>query len=132
MKNPIRRKHILSAAKKHERKPGGQPHNQNAIKHGFYSAIFKKTERALLSEIPLDDLSAEIELIRVTSQRFLRALVASKDELDFEAQLTALRAVNLSAHSLATLLRAQALGVAYRRDMAEATEWNQNASPSDI
>jgi hypothetical protein len=78
--------------------------------------VFKESERRLLDQIPLTDLSAEIELIRVTNKRFLEALVASKDELDFDTQLTALRAVNLSAHSIATLLRAHALATAIQRD----------------
>ena len=99
---------------------GGQPGNHNAVKHGYYSSIFKATERRLLDQLPLTDLSAEIELIRVTNKRFLQALSASKDDLDFETQLTALRAVNLSAHSIATLLRAHALTAALNRDAAEA------------
>jgi hypothetical protein len=78
--------------------------------------VFKEGERRLLDQIPLTDLSAEIELIRVTNKRFLEALVASKGELDFDTQLTALRAVNLSAHSIATLLRAHALTAAIKRD----------------
>ncbi len=102
-----------------DRKRGGQPGNTNAMKHGFYSDMFKQEERRILSEIPLDDLSAEIELLRVTNRRFLDALIASKDRLDFDTQLTALRAVNLSAHSIATLLRAHALGTLARHDMGE-------------
>jgi hypothetical protein len=98
---------------------GAQPGNHNAVKHGFYSAVFKENERRLLDQIPLSDLSAEIELIRVTNKRFMEALVASKGALDFETQLTALRAVNLSAHSIATLLRAHALTAVMNRDEAE-------------
>jgi hypothetical protein len=103
-----------------KRKKGGQIGNHNATKHGYYSSIFKATERRLLDQLPLTDLSAEIELIRVTNKRFLQALSASKDDLDFETQLTALRAVNLSAHSIATLLRAHALTAALNRDADEA------------
>ena len=102
------------------KRPGAQPGNHNAVKHGYYSSIFKATERRLLEQLPLTDLSAEIELIRVTNKRFLQALSARKDDLDFETQLTALRAVNLSAHSIATLLRAHALTAALNRDAAEA------------
>jgi hypothetical protein len=94
--------------------------SHNALTHGYYSSIFRATERRLLDQIPLTDLSAEIELIRVTNKRFLQALAASKGDLDFETQLTALRAVNLSAHSIATLLRAHALTAAFNRDAAEA------------
>ncbi len=103
----------------HAKSRGGQPGNTNALTHGFYSSNFKNAERQLLAEIPLDDLSAEIELLRVTNKRFLDALAASRDQLDFETQLTALRAVNLSAHSIATLLRAHALGALVRQGWAD-------------
>jgi hypothetical protein len=88
---------------------GAQPGNTNAVRHGFYSAAYKAQERSMLADLPLTDLSAEINLIRITNPRFLQALKASKGELDLQTQLTALRAVNLSAHSIATLLRARAL-----------------------
>ncbi len=99
---------------------GAQPGNRNAVKHGFYSSVFKAQERSLLAHVPLTDLSAEIDLIRVTNHRFLEALKASKGDLDLETQLIALRAVNLSAHSIATLLRAHALSAALSDDAAEA------------
>jgi hypothetical protein len=99
---------------------GGQLGNQNALKHGFYSTLFKERERRLLEQMQPADLSAEIELIRVTSARFLEALAASREPGDFEANLTALRLVNLSAQSIAMLLRAQALSGSLRKDMDEA------------
>jgi hypothetical protein len=111
-----------------ERNRGGQPGNRNALKHGFYSAVFKAHERRMLEHIPLTDLSAEIDLIRVTNHRFLQALKASKGDLDLQTQLTALRAVNLSAHSIATLLRAHALTAALDEETAEAL---RNLPPLD-
>jgi len=102
-----------------KKKRGAQPQNQNARKHGFYSALFKARERALLDQIPAADLSAEIELIRLANVRFLEALQASKSTLDYDACLTALRAVNLSAHSTAMLLRLQA---APRADITSAAQ----------
>jgi len=98
---------------------GGQPGNNNAYKHGFYTALFQQHERQLLDNLPAADLSAEIELIRVTSARFIESLMASRGTLDYESNLTALRLVNLSAQSIATLLRVQALTGAASREMAE-------------
>ena len=72
---------------KNRQQRGAQPGNHNAVKHGYYSSVFKEAERRLLEQIPLTDLSAEIQLIRVTSKRFLQALTASKDHLDFDTQL---------------------------------------------
>jgi len=90
--------------------PRGAPHgNRNALKHGFYSSVFKAHERRVLSQLPLTDLAGEIELIRVANYRFLEALNLSKAPLDVDTQLAALRAVNLSAQSITSLIRAQAL-----------------------
>ena len=90
--------------------PHGAPlGNRNAWKHGFYSSVFKARERQLLSRLPLTDLAAEIELIRVASLRFMEALNKSDRSFDVETQLAALRAVNLSAQSITSLIRAQAL-----------------------
>ena len=110
------------------RSRGGQPGNHNAVKHGFYSSVFKARERSMLLDLPLTDLSAEIDLIRITNRRFLQALKASKGDLDLQTQLTALRAVNLSAQSIATLLRAHALTAALDEETAEAL---RNLPPLD-
>ena len=83
--------------------------NRNALKHGFYSSVFKENERRVLNHIPFTDLSGEIELIRVANFRFLQALNLSQEPLDVETQLAAIRAVNLSAQSITNLIRAQAL-----------------------
>jgi hypothetical protein len=108
-----------SAADPRPRSRGAQPGNHNAFKHGFYSSIFRQHERRLLDELPVTDLSAEIELIRIANRRFLEALSVSKPDLDLQTQLTALRAVNLSAQSISTLLRAQAITSALTRDADE-------------
>jgi hypothetical protein len=104
-----------------KKKRGAQPGNTNACTHGFYSSAFKTKERLLLSQLPTTDLAGEIELIRVTNYRFLQALNATHAPLDFETQLSALRAVNLSAQSIVSLMRAQALTAATSRDANEIT-----------
>jgi hypothetical protein len=127
---------------KSKRTKGAQPGNQNARKHGFYSSTFLSREQKLLDELPAADLTAEIELIRVTSARYLRSLRETKGTDDYEANLTALRAVNLSAQSIAMLLRAQAYTGAnaaqLEKDLAEieariregeAQETGDNTSP---
>jgi len=113
------------------RRRGGQPGNRNAVRHGFYTSIFRSKERSLLQHIPLTDLSAEIDLIRITNRRFLRALKASQGDLDLQTQLTALRAVNLSAHSIATLLRAHALTAALSEEGAAALSGLDGPTPED-
>jgi hypothetical protein len=117
-----------SIAHPRAKRRGGQPGNTNAVKHGFYSAVYKAHERTMLADLPLTDLSAEIDMIRITNRRFLQALEASKGELDFQTQLTALRAVNLSAQSIATLLRVHALTAALDEQTEDAL---RNLPPLD-
>ena len=90
-------------------KRGAQPGNDNAYKHGFYSASYKADEARLLDESQASDLSAEIELIRVMNMRYLESLKASSEPLDAETQLSALRAVTLSVQAITGLLRLQNL-----------------------
>jgi hypothetical protein len=109
------------------RRRGGQPRNINARKHGFYSRHFKDRERKLLESLDPADISAEIELIRVTCARFLSSWNQSNGASDYEASLTALRAVNLSSQTIAMLLRAQAITGAPREELAEFLKTMQAA-----
>ena len=53
------------------RKRGGQPGNLNALKHGFYSKHYQKSELKDLEEI--GDLQEEIQMLRVVTRRLLEA-----------------------------------------------------------
>jgi hypothetical protein len=124
---------------KQKKSRGAQPGNHNAYKHGFrasepqanlahaggkgrqdYSHLFREHERRFLDEQPLTDLSAEIELLHVTTARFLEAMQASDRSRDYESNMNALRLVNLSAQSIAALVRVQLLTGALARDAEEA------------
>ncbi len=106
-----------------KKKIGAPLGNQNAYKHGFYSAAFKAAEQRLLSEVPAHDLTAEIELIRIGSLRLLEALDAAGKPTDLSTQLTALRILNLSAHSITSLLRTQAWAADARQSAADYEEY---------
>jgi hypothetical protein len=94
-----------------KKKRGTQPGNDNAYQHGFYSTVFKGHE-------PLGvDLMAEVELIRAMNIRFLEALKSSTEPLDPETQLSALRAVALSAHAITSLIRVHHLHASADRQM---------------
>ena len=54
-----------------KRKRGGQPGNLNALKHGFYSKHFQKSELKDLEEI--GNLKEEIQMMRVVTRRLLDA-----------------------------------------------------------
>ena len=87
------------------RKPGGQPNNKNAYKHGFYTPYFSLFEGRALSEIPLTDLSGEIGLLRVNVNRFMQSYVESLDDLDYADRLAGLRAITLAVGRIAALQR---------------------------
>ena len=88
-------------------KRGAPRGNKNALKHGFYSSAFTARERRLLQGLPAADFSAEIELIRVANLHLIQSLVASPHQVDIETQLSTLRAIALSTHSIASLVRLQ-------------------------
>ena len=115
---------------------GARPGNRNAWKHGFYSSAFKEKERRLLSRMPAADLAAEIDLIRIANYRFLEALNNAPTPLDVETQLAAVRAVNLSAQSITSLIRAQALTSAMSETdtlagLLKSLQSAETASPGD-
>jgi hypothetical protein len=111
-----------------KKKRGAQPQNKNALQHGFYSAAFKARELRFLDNMPFMDLSAEIELIRVMNTRYLESVNAGSHTPDPGAQLSALRAVTLSAHAITSLLRLQILNSVVNKQEDELRD--QLFSPS--
>jgi hypothetical protein len=94
-----------------KRERGGQMGNKNAFRHGFYSEQFKQAERLNLSLIKNNDLSSEIEVVRVQILRYLEAetLASTANQIDYETRLQALRTVSLAAESLTRLIRTQVI-----------------------
>ena len=105
-----------------KKKRGGQPRNKNAFHHGFYSAEFKARENQLLNETPATDLTAEIELIRVLTARYLDSVKKGGQTLDPETHLEALRAVTQGANAITSLIRLQKARAAADKDMDELME----------
>jgi nitrous oxide reductase accessory protein NosL len=87
------------------KKPGGQPKNRNAYKHGFYSKYFDPLERRALSKIYVTDMSGEIDILRVNVDRFMQAYTSSLETLDYEERLAGLRAITLAVGRIASLER---------------------------
>lgn len=54
---------------KSRKKPGAQPKNKNALKHGYYSKQFSADEKKRLDGADNMDVLAEINLIRVQIDR---------------------------------------------------------------
>ncbi len=90
------------------KKRGGQPNNKNASKHGFYSKHFTQFESKALSEMPLTHVTDVIDLMRVSTARFMEAYTLSLEELDYESRLAALRTISMAAGCIASLVRIQA------------------------
>ena len=69
---------------KPKRKPGGQPGNLNAVKHGLYSSVLDRVgqERfALALTLSPTDLHREIALLRERAERLLSADATDLDLL---------------------------------------------------
>lgn len=57
-----------------ERRPGGQPGNKNALRHGFYSKRMNLDEMQRLDDQDPTDVQAEIALLRVCIDRLAEQL----------------------------------------------------------
>ncbi len=92
---------------------GGQPGNQNARKHGFYSAVFTRQDKTNLNQAAeIEGLDEEIALIRAR----LRSVV--KNDPDN------IRLISEAASTLARLMRtSHKLGFSKTEDVEEV-RWN--------
>jgi hypothetical protein len=86
------------------KKPGGQPGNTNALKHGFYTKNFSLAERRGLEAAEGVVLGDEIGLLRVLIRRFAAQIQASQGVSLYEsAQFLAV--ISEAMSRLASLLR---------------------------
>ena len=90
------------------RKPGGQPGNWNAFKHGFYSRRYKPTELRDLDTILADGLDDEISLLRVIIRRVFE-FANDVEEQELSTWTNALNTLGAASTRLAGLLRTQQL-----------------------
>ena len=90
-----------------KRKRGGQANNKNAYKHGFYSKYFSSFENKAISKTRLTDVTGFIDLLRVSTGRFLEAYTASVEELSYEDKHAAFRSIGMNAGVIASLVRIQ-------------------------
>ena len=88
------------------RRRGGQPGNQNALKHGFYSRYFNTVDRQDLENYSFSGLHDEIVLVRI----YIRNLVemATHPDCPYDA-LVILRALSAACSNLTRLLKTQKL-----------------------
>jgi hypothetical protein len=97
------------------KKPGGQPGNKNAMRHGFYSKRFTDEQQKRLDGQPATDVQAEINLLRVCIDQLYDQLdlfpvyFKNKDggqsEIRDDHYLKQLNTLSVMTQSLATLAR---------------------------
>ena len=86
------------------RKPGAQPNNKNAFKHGFYSRRCQQLEQKELNQSG-HDLEDEIALMKVLMRRVFEA--ANQEEGDLDMWFKTLSTLGLASTRLAKLLDTQ-------------------------
>jgi len=87
-----------------KRKPGAQPGNLNAVKHGLYSRYLRAGEAANPDALDVHSLEPEINLLRVLIGR---TLALAEGVEDVETSVKVLGALGMTANRLAVLMRAQ-------------------------
>ena len=88
------------------RKPGAQPGNKNALKHGFYSCLFSSQEHLDIETNGQDGLDSEIAMLRIVTRRVLD-LSSGVEDLETAFKLLAL--LSLASRRIAAMQRVQVL-----------------------
>jgi len=84
------------------KRKGGQPHNQNARAHGFYSGKFTEDELQLVAAFVTDpSVDDEIWMQRVLNSRLLQA----SQEADTDTLIRIFHALTVGTGRVAKLLR---------------------------
>jgi len=89
-----------------KRKPGGQPGNGNAIRHGFYSRFFTRSENAGLDADIKGEFHDEINLARVNANR-LADMLKDYKSMSIQDIISASHALNNYLERIQSLTRAQ-------------------------
>jgi len=88
--------------RKVDSKHGGQPRNDNAVKHGFFATQYLPEELGLLEDLDLDDLSDEMNLLLVLMKR---VFIGMQDDLPLADFLRSVRTLAIADACLARLRR---------------------------
>jgi hypothetical protein len=91
---------FVAASPSSDRRRGGQPGNQNALKHGFYAAPSPALPSSEGDSLSLD-LQIEIAIIRQS----IRSILALGEPQTYRQAVDFLRALSLASNALARLVR---------------------------
>ena len=92
--------------KKLKRKPGAQPGNTNALKHGFYASAFNERELSDLDAVLEHGLQNELNMLRVATRRFFEMATNSENQT-LESVGQTLSLLSMAAGKLAAITRIQ-------------------------
>ena len=95
---------VMETTQPKRRKPGGQPGNTNALKHGFYTKYFSLAERRGLQAAEGLVLGDEIGLLRVLIRRFVEQIQANQG-VSLNESVQHLAVISEAMSRLASLLR---------------------------
>ncbi len=84
--------------------PRRAPGNTNALKHGFYSRRFKRSELNDLEDIPFASMEDEIDMLRVCMRRLVEW---GHDVKSLPEAISFLRVIASASTSLSRMLRTQ-------------------------
>ena len=87
-----------------KRPRGAPPGNTNALKHGFYSRRFKRSELNDLEDIPFASMEDEIDMLRVCMRRLVEW---GNDVKSLPDAISFLRVIASASTSLSRMLRTQ-------------------------
>ena len=114
---------------------GAPPGNTNALKHGFYSRLFRQAVRKTFDNTEFTGLQEEIDLLRLYTHRVLEM---GKDTGNLEEAANLLRVLALASTSLARMVRTQHIlarsgattDEIFHQALLEALTELESASPS--
>jgi hypothetical protein len=117
-----------------KRKRGGQPGNNNAFKHGYYSKTFQTAEKTDLETTDSVHLTDEINMLRV----FMRRVIEQSESADnLTESLYTLRTLSLASSTVNRLIKTQSInalresGDAYKKIFESMNELSDKQYTED-
>jgi hypothetical protein len=87
------------------RRPGGQPGNLNALRHGFYTRRIHKRDLSGVEDTSIKGLAEEIALIRIFTRKLIESGIDTADLYEIAGIL---RTICLASATITRIIKAQA------------------------
>jgi hypothetical protein len=89
------------------RQPGAPAGNKNALKHGFYSHSFKRSDLKRLERNVQGELKDEAELLQLLIDYTVSSMNDGNEKMTHDRYVVALRAVSLALGRVESIRRSQ-------------------------